>query len=715
MADVDLTDGGTVTLDDSTSSGVLVVPVDFAAGSITLDNCAVAGVAAVPISFTAGSITLADCAVIPGYISRTPLQVDLSHRYEAFQGLEVDLSHRYVSYQSIFRDMQVLYSSASPGEFWAVEKNLSHRYESCKKLAKDLQHRYQSFPEVVVGSGMPAIAPPGITYGTGQPELPPNISKWELQWRFGYCLPEDFSIDINIAGPEVDGDVKNLGCIPNAMTISYPESGPSTWGFSLQERAGYYHPMNQSSPWYKVMDEEPLMSATTVTIHGQPIPSGVVVRKEMQATINLADTQHIFHGLGTAWDHSRASKDQLINFTWKGVDHSQKLFVEHQTMRDVISNKYRGNRYSQEVMAEILNKFSVKFDFSHLPDNFPIPFLSRQSGRPIDWIQQILNCSLAEWRMVDGITFTPYLPEIAVAPSYVYFLDGPGVCDTESYQASMQNVYNHVIVVRAADVGGAATAPMEVDEFKEYEYTFPVPVNGPLWSIVQAQGGAFSDYICYNPSGNVIAVREPRPESGLIGSMADFLFISGYIQNCAKIKFTWGHLPVTPGDGVTGGYGKIQFTGTPNINSDNYGGSQFDGQASQSDPLPGFRAEAIDLPSVAKYGYRPIELQANPLLPTKQAAQIHAGRYLYRLLRQAREATYKVPLNTDLYPGTVVGEVDKKFGYTKLAPRMRLLTRVTHNFSQRPEERYTTYTGNEYPDGSGIVTGILPGIGALIH
>ena len=663
--------------------------------NIITDPISLSAHAKVIVSGHSSTITSAEIISTDAY--RTPVYKRFIHRQGVTYSLKTRLIHRSTSQLNIYK--KFIHRSSNSG---IVSRRLIHRAESAKEIFLRKIHKANLYTPVVPGSGMPANPPYGYVYGPGQPELPVAISSFEQAWRFGYLsdspvdpntgLPDpslanrQFSVDISVAGPALSGTME-LGCMPASMSLNITESAPATWGIMLQN-AGYYHPMNTSSPWFEVMDDAPLVGDSSLP------KTGVLhlERKEMIALITLCQTPFNFRGLGTAWSHEIESKQQRFEFSWKGVDHSQKLSCEGQTMKDVKS-KPNALIYSQFVLAEILTRYGVQYNLRHLPDNFPIVFLSRQNGRPIDWIQQILGVSLAEWIMVGGDVFTPYLPNPTATPQFNYFLDGPGVVDSESYSASMQNVCNKLTVIRAVDAGGGAVT-VECNNFGQYTATFPTPISMPRWNVVTQQGGLCSDYECYNSAGQLIAYRESRLASFTplgAGSIAD----GGAIQDCAKIIFTFGHLPFNLTDGVTSGYAKVTFTGTVGMSGDSFGGTQFDGQTSAADPLPGFKCTVINSSSIAKYGIRAVEVTANPLIPTKRDMQIYAMRYLYRLMRQEREASYKVPYNPAINPGVNVSETYRPWG---IVGRSRLVTKVQHAISNRPENRYTIYTGNEYPD-----------------
>lgn len=161
-----------------------------------------------------------------------------------------------------------------------------------------------------------------------------------------------------------------------------------------------------------------------------------------------------------------------------------------------------------------------------------------------------------------------------------------------------------------------------------------------------------------------------------------------------SVKFTWG---IPNGIvGLTGDYGRIRFTGTPYASLKQWGGEQLPktDESTETNPLPSLRAEAISSSSQALFGVKRMEVPANPIIATKEQAQLIADRTLTKYAFSSRHGSVKIYLRPSIVPGMVLLEkVHRASTYRSAYTRRRLVVNVEHKYSMNPEDRYTKYEG----------------------
>lgn len=542
----------------------------------------------------------------------------------------------------------------------------------------------------------------------------------------------------------------DLGQRPYQFSVSMQESQATTWSLSIIDPYGETNPLNSSSAqWFNLMSEQSWGTDTNAA-------DRIGVTKFLVVNANWGGQDWSFSGVPQSFSHTRNWGDKYISFAWKGTDHSIKINREHQTMQTVRSTSVGtggiGTTYlAANVVTEILTKYfntsftngKTTFSLSNLiTEDYVIPVMQRQNGNPLDWVTQILGVRMHEWMMENGNNFVSYYPNPNASPSFIHDFSQMNILE-ESYDGSAQAILTKVIVIRAVEGGGGQSQPVVVNTFKSgYTCSFSPPISQGYYNVIYAAGGFFSNFI-WSKSGQSVAYREITSGSvGGIGSSATIVAStsSGQIIDCDEVSFTWGALPNSPPS--LGAPGKIQFSGIPAIDNPSWGGSQMSSIGtqvpSQSDPAPWARVYSPDpinstgfpggipglpTPAQLKYGLRVIEITANPLIPTSKVAQLYADRYILRVGRQARHATYKIPLNPWITPGTVLLEIDKSlhigwipgsnpnmlapYGSTaggtqqwpttgSSAARRRIVTSCTHNFSSDPANRFTMVTGTDY-------------------
>src|ERR1017187_10003863 len=543
----------------------------------------------------------------------------------------------------------------------------------------------------------------------------------------------------------------DLSGIPHQFVVNMTESQPITWSLDLIDRFGTYFPINQRSDAFpNVLDEKPFGQAggeggqldePNIGPHGVIYPTVVQVDlvKFLNVIAKVGGQQWNFMGCGTAWTTHREFGDpSVFHMSWKGTDLSIQLKKENQNLQTIRST--RGPiTYAAQALTEMLGKYGVKFDLNaFLADDFVIPVMHRQNGVPLDWIVQIISSLCYEWKMVGGRIFTPYMPvpvpvgemaggildyatgqntvygqnvvafdPLTVTPGFVHDFSKMSVF-SEDYEGSMMSMYNRIIAIRAAT--GTNSYTVNVFDFGDkYSCSFSPALSGVTWIVSAANNGFFSNFKFYKGE-TLIATRDITIGSVNYGIQD---FGGGIIQGADSVKFTWG---VLPGGFIgLGAPGTITFHGTMTIDSGTWGASGGYGgyvgpalDQGPDNPVPQLRAFAENLDLIHQYGLRPIEVPASPLFPNLKVLQAFANRMLFRLSRQARKATYKIPLNPFIEPGTIIEEIDMSIATPLTMPalpilapypsvkRYRVVTSCSHSFSNDPANRYTIYSGNDY-------------------
>lgn len=551
--------------------------------------------------------------------------------------------------------------------------------------------------------------------------------------------PDDGAPEFLIGNAKT-GVYTDLSGIPYNFVLNMSESKPATWSLSIADEFGKYSPLRRDGVYKDLMDEKPFgpngafvnqpynvgityptqvgmlavssdspsainqggSSTTQVNEYVSKIQLDVV--KELLVKAKIGGKQWVYRGIGTGFSSTRNWQTKIFNFAWRGNDFSVLLSKENQTMSTVRSNG-KSTRMSLAVMQEIMQAYGVRSDFSAFAkDNFVIPFMNR-NGTPIDWVTQILQSLLYEWKMVGGNTFIPYLPVPAsntyplyydmagASPNFVHEFPKMAVME-ESYEGSMHSLYNQVIATMASQVDGKKYSVDVFDFGDSYEISFDPPLSA-VRPITEFANNGFFSHFRYYKNGTLLGVHNYTDGAINYGQNA---LNAGMIIGATSCKFTWG---VLPGGFIgSGAPGRISFTGIEEPEPGTWGGSKlFEVAADQGpgNPAPGLRAYAENRYLISKYGLRPIEIPASSLIPNRAVLKIFAERMLFRLSRQARSATYKVPLNPWIEPGSIIREIDYSLGsLSSPLIRDRVVQSVEHSFSSNPENRYTQYTGNEY-------------------
>jgi hypothetical protein len=544
---------------------------------------------------------------------------------------------------------------------------------------------------------------------------------------------------IKIGNPKT-GQYTDISGIPYQFVVSMSESQPSNWTLYIYDK-GKYSPLKIGSIYQDLMDEKPFgpsgpwqnsaypqglyypPSANYSAISSDSDPGNsssetqqteyitqvrLDIVKEMSFTSYVGRKPWTFRGIGTKFTHNRDWVKKAFEFQWSGQDYSILLNKENQNMQTIRSggNSPLGHTFYSAVQ-QMLSTYGVRHDLSALTlpgNNHQIPFMNRTKGKPMDWIYQILNAVLLEWHMENGIIFKPYMPVPlmgtkpyiydmdSVSPHFVYDLSQV-ICYDETISGEMNNMYNLIVAIRAAQGGGQK---YEVEAFNfgdSYSVSFNPPLSGISYRPIYANNGRFSDFKFYR-GDKLVAVTDVT--SGSI-NWGQNVLSGGMLVGIDRVDFTWG---VLPGGFIgLGAPGKIQFTGTPEPDDKSWGGSLFGTAVDQgpANPAPQLRAFAENRNLIYKYGLRSIEISASSLLPHLGALQEFAHRMLFKMSRNARSISRKVALNPEIRPGSIIREIDYTLG-SLAVPFVRdvVVNTCSHSFSDEPQNRYTTYAGNEY-------------------
>jgi len=493
----------------------------------------------------------------------------------------------------------------------------------------------------------------------------------------GHPPASEWDLAITQVGGDISGifvvGTKSLGEIPAAFTVNLNLSAPSTASIDVVDPLYKYIP-EAPGEWHNIMDE-------------QPLDANYQTPKELKANIIWGGRTFNYKFIGRSWNQANDWLNRQQTFQWGLSDHSLKWQSDYESQATVRSTR-DAIVTNVDSIKELGTLYNVKTDMRGISFNHPLPVQHRQSGRPLDWVNDLVTETLQDdWTFVNGDTFTPFSPD----PKHPKVtIDFSKHAMEEQSSGEWSDIYNWVVLTRAVESGahGGAVKVMEVDTFGTYTVVFDEPVFAPQWNIESASQGIFSDFLYKDAAGKVTQVQGARaPFAQAYGLNYSN---GGPAAAIKSITFTWG-IPANI-VGLLGAYGRIVFRATPYPDAETWGGAQLDRiRGTVTDPLPLFRSEAKDLESIAKYGVRKIEMSANPQIPTKQLGDIIAQRILKKVSRRSRSGSVKIYLNPEITPGLVIKE--------KIIPgfeRIRIITSVEHKFSKDPGDRYTRYQGLTY-------------------
>lgn len=575
------------------------------------------------------------------YQALLPVGSDLVQRTRSRQGLVGDAVQRLAATLGLAGD-----AVSRLGSRQGVSGSCLHRY-SDRRVVGDLAHRCGG-SQAVGGDLLQRVSTPTTDYlsvaqtgrtATGEA---PEFSISLQAWRPSGAVSIDRAYD---------------------LSITLRESAAATWELAVRDEDGAYNPDNSSSAtWSQRMT-------------GQPFGPGGQVARKLLVAAEYAGVPFQFTGLPTAYGYTQNWRDRTVAFTWRGVDASHRLFREDQTMPDLRSTA-REIITVTGAIGTVLAECGIPYDLSALAER-AVPFQSRQKAKPIDWVTQLLEVGLEEWRM-RGETFIAYYPAPLPKEQAHWTLDFTTALVADySVESSPTAAVSKVTARRVIEAGGylAEGELTPSDGYGQFSLSWGQPGYGIGLDIEQQSGGVLSDFIFFDSGGNPKAVMFPRaPYPTNIAT--------GCPNGAVSCKYTWGVPPGNPA--ISGGYAKFRLRGTLGRRADSLFGSTFDETFVHEEE----NTDYFDDPEAC-----PKELPDNPLIPTPEWLQIHCQRYLQKHGRQTRVHRVKLHhLHTLLEPGQTV---------RILHPAMHLdravyVTEVQHRFSDLPDNRYTEFSALEY-------------------
>lgn len=521
----------------------------------------------------------------------------------------------------------------------------AHRYSTPRGVNASRQHRYRALPGEVLFQGE-------------------AVSAYDLAWRYGMgeWVPS-FRVWSN-------GTIKDLGDAPATFRVTHSESGATSWELTIRDTTGYYHPRKVGGEWEGWMDRRAYLS-------------GGAYGKKLLYECTWGGAEYKLVGIPTAYGHKRSGPGP-IGFSWSGVDVSHRLFRGGQTLETQRAVRTLGSTpTNRTVLDYICSAAGVPCDWSKL-EVVPIPLMHMQDGSFADWLQQVLEVTMSEMRIVGGV-LEGYQPRIKSVPDWTYDVDALVPEDSLDEGDQGPNI-NKVTVRRGVEAGGTVTPKdgqspeVELLAFGQYTVEFDPPVHGLSWRMLESNPLAIaSDFYLYSTTSGdsrPAAVREPRVNT----SQPNGLLFNGALNNITRCVFTWGERTANFG-AITEAPGLIEFTGSQGFNPELYG------SAMDTDLV----VVRVNQSSIDSEGEWPIELPPNPLIATRAIAERHGDRYLARASRGAT-STKKVELNTLMQVGDTELELDPALGTSTY----RMIIEVEHNFSNDAVERYTTFKSVEY-------------------
>jgi hypothetical protein len=679
---------------------------------------------------------------IPNFGYDSPyFKYDTTGQYDAWPGSSSTIDRVVIHSEYLIRTVD-RYGVQGVGSEGMLIRTLD-RYRVAQEFLIQELDRYRILPSLIP---LPPADPSHFqgfggalgSFGTvaGRTITSGYISPFAVTVSRNLPMPTDittFKVVNSKTGNEVELVDKQGSQLPFQFNLNWAESQPSTFSLSIVDPFGTYSPLNKKSVWKDVMDEKPFGADSANQdlpryVKGVLYPTQIKPQlvKELVVSAKIGGRDWVWHGIGSAWSHRRNWETRYFDFSWKGTDHAVRLIKENQNFQTIRSSSRTGIHMASEALIEMIKGYAVKYDLRNfLKDDFIIPIFHRSNANPLDLIVQILSTLCYEWTMKEGNVFTPYLPMpvptgaanasyynqqdgkyilgndvygydfSAMTPEFTHVFKDMCIYD-ESYEGSMMALYNRVIAIRSAEGGNSPTYGMDVFNFGgDYSMSFSPPLSN-VQHIVTAQNNGFFSNFKYYKQGQLIATRDITTGSVNFGIE---MTSSGIINGADEVRFTWG---VLPGGFIgIGAPGHIEFHGTSEVEASAWGGAPLFGKAIDQGPdapAPMMRAFAENIKLIKEYDLRQIEIPASPLHPNRITLQKFANRMLFRLSRQARKASYSIPLNPWITSGTVIREKDHSLGMSLSSPleRDRVATSGSHVFTNDMSVRRTTYSGNDY-------------------
>lgn len=371
--------------------------------------------------------------------------------------------------------------------------------------------------------------------------------------------------------------------------------------------------------------------------------------------------------------------DSWYNLSVSGTDSVHyKLSVEDQNYPSQVST--RTNSISMHgLVTAICSTYEVPCTFLGVP-NYTVGVFHPQQGRPIDWIADLIEPVLAEYRVVDErIEFYP----IGGVSGARWHYTTEMIIPSRTSQTSLGKIVNSVKIVRTAQVGGSAKKRadddagsgaglqevLEVTDFNDdVDFAFSEPLYSVTHQVITQDGGVFDDIRLRDQGGNIVSVRANAIDKNYPTAIA----AAGHPGvPIASVTVRW-RSNVDPRTRIDSnlnvataplsGYGKLIFRGgklsSPRVlERTNSEVPSFD---------PGYTVTATRAASVTEHGTRFAELQANPLISSQAVAQRYADLFVEYVGRQKRNYTFTAPFNPLMRPGDKVRWDDLDLNTSKI-------------------------------------------------
>lgn len=522
--------------------------------------------------------------------------------------------------------------------------HLAHSVQAAARTELHLVHSTECVGvEEEPGELIVTPAPSGSARPSGARH--PGKSSWDRAWMLG-----DGELEVKIwGGVEASTEVSG---IPYRFEIVHGRSQAVTWACYIVDDTGKYHPAKIGGEYEGVFGR------------GQ--------HHKMRAHILWGGREFRYTGWASGFGHQRSNRDSgwFRDMVWSGVDESKPFFAPRKTMPTVRSTRSKVVRKAA-VAAEILAA-AGGFSVSGLKDG-PIRLFHRQSGRYGDWLARLVEMAGQEWHLI-GKRVEVYDALAGCGAKFTYSVSTP--VRSESYDSAVADVITRVLVRRVQEAESRGAEEPEVcTTFGTYTKSWPEDMHAIQPEPIEAQLGAFSDYIYRNAKGNVVAVRGSR------GGVYPAHLMTAPIRSVRSVEYTFG---AQAGVLASEGYGRILFRGVP--------ANKPDQEDMPEEFESGFELEVIDQALEDIFGEALEELDVNELIATQQQALEFGQGWLNRRKAALFPLSITVPLNPAIRDGTPITIIDLILNRTHTRP---VLT-ATHSFGAAPDSQWTRFTIGGY-------------------
>lgn len=504
-----------------------------------------------------------------------------------------------------------------------------------------------------VAFGVPGSNYDSATYdsGTYQHEYYPagsSLSPYFLAWKYGRTKTGAKAAATAI-GTVVGIDVQKA----DPLVLTLRESGPT-----------------------EVVFEVPDGETSHPDVTGQQI-----LNSSIAFSVVFGGRRLNYEGKSYSFGDQEEALRKFVGVSFGGTDLVHvALTVEDQEMPSVRSTKH-ARTSMKTVVREICDEYGVPVEI-HCED-YDVPIFNRQGGRPLEWIADLIEPVMAEYRVEDGRRLVIYVPgETGVKPWF--YSSSDGVMPRKSSSTTLGSVYNAVRIVRTVNAGTRAKedeVPFEVYAFgTDIPFDFDEPLRNVSYRVHAANSGAFEDLRLLDRNGLIVGVLRPPADKNypvsVLGGVTS--------KDVWGVRVRWRAASIeVQNAGITGGYGAISFFGSKLASSE----VDEDGEMIET----AFEVEEEDAESIGKYGRRFREISPSPLIPDEATARLYAVRWLRFVGRPRRDFQFVVPVNPDMLPGHRIQWRNDRLGTTK----DMTITQVQHGPLTDFERPYTTFVAYE--------------------